>query len=73
MLDYKIDRSMVGEWVDPDSLVEMPIEECPDLMGISVEDWLTRVRPKLKEGHDYWKDYNKNMPKKWKKEIETWK
>ena len=56
-LDYKTSREAVGEWVDINALETKPLDQCPDMVGISLEDWLTKVKPTLKEGSDAWYDY----------------
>lgn len=55
-LDYQTERKTVGEWKDVSKLITKPIQEMPDMVCIGLEDWLTRVKPTLKEGHDFWKD-----------------
>lgn len=56
ILDYKQDKSLVAEWANTASLTIMPLNECPDLVGFALEDWLKRIKPSLKEGHDYYED-----------------
>lgn len=53
-LNYKIPkRKDVGEWIKKPIFI--PLHEAPELMMcFSLEDWLTKVKPKLKEAHDYY-------------------
>ena len=54
-LNIRDDASLVGEWVN--EVVFMPLEDSPNnLMCFSMEDWLLKVRPKLKEGARYYRD-----------------
>ena len=57
-LDYKKDGA--GEWTNVNLNIYGPIEETPyrELTCISTEDWLTKVKPKIKEGAQYWIDYS---------------
>jgi len=57
-LDYKQSRELVGEWVSGSVSEPMPLEEMPDSVCFSLESWLTKIKPKLKDGHDFWNDYN---------------
>lgn len=52
-LDYKLGHAKVGEWVNVNSLEIIPLESCPDLVGFSLDHWLTKIKPTLKEGADY--------------------
>ncbi len=56
-LDYKKGHEVVGEWIDPTQLETKPLQECPDLVGYSLEDHLTVIKPKLKEIADYYTDH----------------
>ena len=55
-LNYKLkDKSKVGEWVTDPAFI--PLHEAPNnMMCFSTEDWLKKVKPKLKEAHDYYFD-----------------
>ena len=56
-LDYKKGHEVVGEWIDVSQLETKPLAECPDLVGYSLEDHLTVIKPKLKEIADYYTDH----------------
>lgn len=47
----------MGEWIDVSQLETKPLSECPDLVGYSLEDHLTVIKPKLKEIADYYSDH----------------
>ena len=51
-LDFKKERSTVGEWVDISKLEEKPLDEMEDQVCFSLESWLTKIKPRLKEGSD---------------------
>lgn len=54
-LNYKDKKSIVGEWVRKDQVVFIPIHEAPNnLFCITVEDWLTKVKPTLKRASDFY-------------------
>lgn len=56
-LNYKHDRTTVGEWVS--DLNFTPIQSAPtDMMCFTMHDWLLIVKPKLKEASEYYHDYN---------------
>lgn len=55
-LNYKNDRTTVGEWVS--DLNFTPIQSAPvDLMCFTMHDWLIVIKPKLKEASEYYHDY----------------
>jgi hypothetical protein len=55
-LDITSDPSSVGSWVT--EVQFLPLHELPqDLMCFTLKDWLTKVRPTLKEGAQYYKDH----------------
>lgn len=54
-LDYKKDD--VGEWVEPPQF--LGIEFAHNAVCFSLEDWLTRIKPTLKEGREAWLDRKK--------------
>lgn len=60
ILDYKTEREKVGEWQNIELNVIGSIEEIPqkELVCVTTEDWLTKIKPTLKKGHDFWVDYN---------------
>jgi hypothetical protein len=51
-LDYKKDD--VGEWVEPPQFIA--IEFAHNAVCFSLEDWLTKIKPTLKEGRQAWLD-----------------
>jgi hypothetical protein len=57
IIDYKQDRVVVGEWQNKDQLTTMPLSEMPDQLTYDLEDWLLRIKPTIKSGHDFWADY----------------
>lgn len=61
VLDYKVEREKVGEWQNIELNIIGPIEEIPekDLVCVTMNDWLTKVKPTLKKGHDYFVDSKK--------------
>ena len=63
ILDYKVEREKVGEWQNIELNIIGPIEELPhrDLVCVTTEDWLTKVKPTLKKGHDYFIDSSGKM------------
>jgi hypothetical protein len=60
IIDYKQDRNIVGEWANSASLTIRPLSECPDIVGFGLDEWLVRIKPTLKEGHDYWIDWSQD-------------
>lgn len=54
-LDYKKDD--VGEWVEPPQFLD--IEQANNAVCFSLEDWLTKIKPTLKEGREAWLDRKK--------------
>ena len=56
ILDYKKDRATVGEWENISNNKTIPITEAGDQVCFSLEAWLLKIKPTLKEGHDFWKD-----------------
>ena len=60
ILDYKAERDRVGEWQNIELNIIGPIDEITerDLVCVSMKDWLGKVKPTLKKGHDFWVDYN---------------
>lgn len=63
ILDYKVEREKVGEWQNIELNVIGSLDEIPhrDLVCVTMEDWLLKVKPTLKKGHDYWIDYKGKM------------
>ena len=57
-LDYKTGHAKVGEWIDSSKLVKISTINMPDMVCFSTEDWLTKLKPLLKEGADYWTNHN---------------
>ena len=56
-LNYKLKKKYVGEWVREPKFI--PLNKAPNnLMCFSMNDWLTKVKPKLKEAHDAYYDKN---------------
>lgn len=51
-LDYKKDN--VAEWIEPP--VFEPIENANNAVCFSLEDWLTKIKPTLREGSKAWND-----------------
>lgn len=51
-LDYKKDN--VAEWIDSPTFE--PIEAANNAVCFSLEDWLTKIKPTLKEGSMAWRD-----------------
>lgn len=64
VLNYKEKRSMVGEWRDTEKLTIKPLEQMDDQVCFSLESYLTKIKPKLKEGHDFWADNGKKKKSK---------
>jgi hypothetical protein len=60
IIDYTQESSVVGEWENIENLEILPISECPDLVGFSLDDYIARIKPKLKEGSNYYHDIIKN-------------
>lgn len=53
IIDYTQKREVVGEWQDITKLVIKPLAETPDQVCFSLDNWLTKIKPKLKEGSDF--------------------
>ena len=53
IIDYKQKREVVGEWEDVSKLEIKPISDTPDQVCFSLDNWLTKVKPTLKEGSDF--------------------
>ncbi len=54
VLDYTMPREKVFEWDNDKELKDSPIGDMPDMVCVSLPDWLTRIKPIGKEGHDAW-------------------
>lgn len=55
-LNYKLKKSLVGEWVDPDNLQFISLQDAPNnMMCFSLEDWLKVVKPELKRASQYYR------------------
>lgn len=55
ILDYKQKKTRVGEWVQPTDFVDL--EDVPEnIICFSMDVWLKKVKPKLKEASDYYND-----------------
>ena len=55
-LNYKHKRSSVGEWVGKPK--NYSIHKANNMVCFGLKDWLKKIKPSLKEGHDYWVDKN---------------
>lgn len=53
-LNYKTkDREKIGNWLEAPEF--LPLNEVPnDLTCFGTDDWLKKIKPKLKEAHDYY-------------------
>lgn len=59
VLDYKQPREKVGEWLNIELNILGDIQEIPqrELVCVTTEDWLTKIKPTLKKGSDFYNDY----------------
>lgn len=56
-LNIRSKSKHVGEWTT--DFIFLPLNEIPEnIMCLSMEDWLVIVKPKLKEGAEYYDDYH---------------
>lgn len=54
-LNIKAKKKYVGEWVKKPELI--PVHEVPEnIMCFSMKTWLKTIKPKLKEGSQYYRD-----------------
>ena len=53
-LNYKNIRRKVGEWVVKPT--NFDIHRADNMLCFDLQDWLERIKPSLKEGHDLWSD-----------------
>lgn len=54
-LNYKAKKESVGEWLKPDELEFLPLHEIPqELQCFSQKTWLKVVKPKLKQGSEFY-------------------
>lgn len=57
-LNIKTNHKTVGEWVDPNQVFFIPLEEAPQLLKcFSQKTWDEVVVPKIKEGARAYRDY----------------
>ena len=59
VLDYKQPREKVGEWLNIELNIIGDLQEIPqkELVCVTTEDWLTKIKPTLKKGSDFYHDY----------------
>ena len=50
------DKKTVGEWIDKTLLVKRNLSEVHNYMCIAPKGWLVKIKPKLKEGNQAYKD-----------------
>lgn len=54
-LNIRSKKKYVGEWVTEVEFI--PLQDAPnDMMCFSMKNWLTAIKPKLKEGAEYYHD-----------------
>ena len=55
--DYQGTPEKTGEWIDSTKLELKSTEEMPDMMCVGLEDWLTKVKPRMKETSIYFHNH----------------
>lgn len=53
-LNYKLPREEVAEWVNEPIVYEIAIAQ--NMVCFDLRDWLERIKPTLKEVHDFYQD-----------------
>lgn len=63
-LNYKLKKDEVAEWVNPEEVEFIPLNQAPELlMCMGMNDWLIKVKPTLKAGSIYFHQKNKKKKK----------